>query len=514
MIVQCEACQTRFRLADDKVKDGGTKVRCSKCKQVFTVMPAEQEPEVDTVDFDSLNMEKVDDEAAGDAAIRPDDGSPQPESATGELDFSALEQDLEGAVSKDELADDFTFAGSGPSSADSEADFDAAAAFEETPGPSGPSEFSFEDDASAASIKTDGDDFSVGDSDAFESDALSFDEEKDAADTFAFGDPDDGDSFSFGDDATEKPSGEPGASDEFSLDDENPFGEEAAAEWSDQSASDDVSFDFDEPSFESSPPAAPKQGSDELQFGEINFADNDDATASNTFAADDDFSKATLQPSMDSRADLAEPPRKETPARDLDDREPLAAPVKKSKSSLSSLVTLLVLLLVALGGGAGYLYLQEGALNLNVLTRYLPFLQEYIGEVPTADPGHQIGINIAGSSYVKGKAGQLLVIQGAAVNNYPTTRSAITIKGVLLDANNQTLLQQTVFCGNYLSEDALSTMPFTAIEEAMNNQFGDSLSNMNVASGASIPFTIVFRNLPAGIANINVEIVDSKPGVR
>ena len=51
-----------------------------------------------------------------------------------------------------------------------------------------------------------------------------------------------------------------------------------------------------------------------------------------------------------------------------------------------------------------------------------------------------------------------------------------------------------------------------AIEEAMNNQFGDSLSNMNVAAGASIPFTIVFRNLPEGIANINVEVVDSKPG--
>jgi hypothetical protein len=35
---------------------------------------------------------------------------------------------------------------------------------------------------------------------------------------------------------------------------------------------------------------------------------------------------------------------------------------------------------------------------------------------------------------------------------------------------------------------------------------------MNIASGGSIPFTIVFRNLPADIATINVEVVDSKPG--
>jgi predicted Zn finger-like uncharacterized protein len=63
MIVQCEACQTRFRLADEKVKVGGIKVRCSKCKEVFTVMPPEPEPVEETVDFGSFNMEKVADEA-------------------------------------------------------------------------------------------------------------------------------------------------------------------------------------------------------------------------------------------------------------------------------------------------------------------------------------------------------------------------------------------------------------------------------------------------------------------
>jgi len=156
--------------------------------------------------------------------------------------------------------------------------------------------------------------------------------------------------------------------------------------------------------------------------------------------------------------------------------------------------------------------MQEGTINLNVVTQYLPFLQEYIGEAPVSSPGDRIGINIEGSSYVNGQAGQMLVIQGAAVNNHPTTRSAITVKGVLLDDKGQALLQQTVFCGNKLDDIALESMTFTTIEEAMNNQFGDSLSNMNVAAEATIPFTIVFRNLPAGIANINVEVVDSKPG--
>jgi predicted Zn finger-like uncharacterized protein len=37
MIVQCENCKTRFRLADERVSDRGSKVRCSKCTHVFVV---------------------------------------------------------------------------------------------------------------------------------------------------------------------------------------------------------------------------------------------------------------------------------------------------------------------------------------------------------------------------------------------------------------------------------------------------------------------------------------------
>ena len=37
MIVECQKCQTRFRMADDKVTPGGVKVRCSKCQHTFVV---------------------------------------------------------------------------------------------------------------------------------------------------------------------------------------------------------------------------------------------------------------------------------------------------------------------------------------------------------------------------------------------------------------------------------------------------------------------------------------------
>ncbi len=43
MIVQCESCESRFRLDEGLVKEGGSKVRCSKCRSVFTVFPPESE---------------------------------------------------------------------------------------------------------------------------------------------------------------------------------------------------------------------------------------------------------------------------------------------------------------------------------------------------------------------------------------------------------------------------------------------------------------------------------------
>jgi hypothetical protein len=139
--------------------------------------------------------------------------------------------------------------------------------------------------------------------------------------------------------------------------------------------------------------------------------------------------------------------------------------------------------------------------------------QQITGTGSAARADQRIGLNVAGSSYVDNReTGPLLVIQGVATNNFTEARSAITVKGLLLDAAGKVLQQQTVYCGNYLSEEKLQGMKYAQIEEAMNNQFGEGLANMNVRPAASLRFTIVFRNVPQGLSNINVEVADSKPG--
>ena len=51
MILQCDQCNTRFRLDDSKLKPGGVKVRCSKCRHVF-LAGAEQKHEES--EFDAI----------------------------------------------------------------------------------------------------------------------------------------------------------------------------------------------------------------------------------------------------------------------------------------------------------------------------------------------------------------------------------------------------------------------------------------------------------------------------
>jgi predicted Zn finger-like uncharacterized protein len=43
MIVECESCLSKFNLDEALIKEEGSKVRCSKCKNIFTVYPPQHE---------------------------------------------------------------------------------------------------------------------------------------------------------------------------------------------------------------------------------------------------------------------------------------------------------------------------------------------------------------------------------------------------------------------------------------------------------------------------------------
>ena len=53
MIIECESCQSKYNLDEGLLKSGGSKVRCSVCKNVFTAYPPEEvrieEPATDMI---------------------------------------------------------------------------------------------------------------------------------------------------------------------------------------------------------------------------------------------------------------------------------------------------------------------------------------------------------------------------------------------------------------------------------------------------------------------------------
>jgi hypothetical protein len=197
--------------------------------------------------------------------------------------------------------------------------------------------------------------------------------------------------------------------------------------------------------------------------------------------------------------------RREPGAKEEKFATPPAIPSRKSP--FKGLLVFVLVLLLALCGVAGYFFWQRGNLDI------VKIVEQFTGQGTPAGVSGQIRLSELSSSFVANReAGQLFVIQGKATNDYSEARSAIAVKGILYNENGKPLLQQTVFCGNPLDVEVLRNMPFAKIEESMNNQFGDSLSNLNIGPGKSIPFTIVFKNLPPDLAEYTVEAVDSKPG--
>ena len=146
------------------------------------------------------------------------------------------------------------------------------------------------------------------------------------------------------------------------------------------------------------------------------------------------------------------------------------------KSPLRGLMIFILLLLLALSAGAGYVFWSQGNLDLTRI------IEQVTGQSAPPQPAGQIQVTDLTSSFVNNAdAGQLFIIHGKAVNQFKEARSAIAVKGILYGKGGKQLLQQTVFCGNRLDSAKLQSWSFAKIEEAMNNQFGDSrITSYNV----------------------------------
>ncbi len=410
MIIQCEKCQTRFRLDDSRFTNKGVKVRCSKCKHVFTVRKEDS-------DADSL----------------------QPVTAL--ADFSPPVAESQATTVANE---EWSFAAEAvpPPAADSTVFGDIPlenepADFSFTPLESSP--FATEDDKMSGSV--------VQNSPETAQDDISFD----FGDiSFAGADALDGqDSGSKSDTplSTDTPADAPSNMGEIY------FGEEVT------------------------PVAVSTVSQEEMKpFSEVLSAN----LAETTVKADDDKPAQSF------------PPEAASNVQQQDELPPLSIASRRKQSPLFGvLIGAVALLVISVLGFFGYSSLSTPK------------------ETATPESG-KIGVRGISSAFVKNStAGELLVVSGEAFNDYSKPRASLQVMVTVFDQAGQKVASKNAYSGNPLTKEQLENLPLDKIEAAMANPFGDSLSNMGVVPGKSIPFVVVLANIPSGAKDFSVQSAGS-----
>jgi predicted Zn finger-like uncharacterized protein len=419
MIIQCEKCQTRFRLDDSRFTNKGVKVRCSKCKHVFTVRK-------EVSDADTLQSE------------------------TAFADFAPPVAESQTTTAANE---EWSFAA------------------ETVPPPA-----------------------------------------TDASDSTVFGDitlENEPAGFSF----------TPLESSPFATKDDKMS--ESVVQNTPETAPEDISFDFGEISFADSdavdgqdsgnksdtPPSLDTAADAPSNFGEIDFGDEPTTTpfdVSNVIQEEMKPFPAALSAHLAEATASAE----EVDKKEVDKKEqsfpseaasnvqhelpPLSIASRRKQSPLFGvLIGAVALLVISVLGFFGYSSLSTPK------------------ETATPESG-KIGVRGVSSAFVKNSsAGELLVVSGEAFNEYSKPRASLQVMVTVFDSTGKKVASKNAYSGNPLTKEQLVNLPLDKIEAAMTNPFGDSLSNMGVAPGKSIPFVVVLANIPSGAKDFSVQSAGS-----
>ena len=197
---------------------------------------------------------------------------------------------------------------------------------------------------------------------------------------------------------------------------------------------------------------------------------------------------------------------------------------KKKSSKWAFIIVLAVILFALLGAVAVVNNLKPELIPSSVrpfvsLVGY--FIEDSVSSFTDApekkgpvDPGVRLlEFNSVTGSFVESEMnGRLFVIRGVVGIKYPKPRSYILIKGNILDNKGKVVKSKQSYAGNTFIEEEIKTLPLEEIKKAMENRDGMARKNFNLPSGGTIPFMIVFDNLPDNLSEFTVEAVSSSPG--
>ncbi|MBW2616257.1 MAG: zinc-ribbon domain-containing protein [Deltaproteobacteria bacterium] len=186
----------------------------------------------------------------------------------------------------------------------------------------------------------------------------------------------------------------------------------------------------------------------------------------------------------------------------------VSAPKKSARSPLRLII--LVILLALIGAAIAIFFWAP-----DLIPDSMSFLKPVEKQVAIDSGIRRLKFPSVNGSFVDSKkTGRLFVIQGTIKNNYPKSRSFVLIKGTILDDGGRPVKMKMAYAGNAFKESEIKVLALEEINRAMKNRLGKGKKNVDVAPGATVPFTIVFENLPENLGEFSVEAVSSSPGTK
>ncbi len=561
MIITCDKCSTSFNLDDSLVNEGGSKVRCSVCKEIFTAYPLPLEVDIEPEQSSDLDLksgiededtfeepsdfEMEDSDLSFDTSeIEIDDGvEAEASDIEDEVDFFSDDDDLsmendgleieetelemeELALEEDDDDDDFLSSGSelsmdddtletGASDIDDEVDF-----------------FSGDDDMpmknSGLELKKPGldindEDLELETRDVENDDDFSFEEDEfEIVDNDSLESQDDDEVF----DGIEFEPIEDDDADDMNITESVPIiPEEEKTELSEEDTAflddpleedEEFELEFDIENNAGIDPPAEVETDDHDESWSLALDEEKASTGpepKDDFSEYDDVLEQETEPEEAlSEEEVSNMEEAETLLKDPEPgmaTAPVPPPRRNKKSPIGSIILILLLLAI----------LVCGAYIASIMTGYkipylsnvkIPFIEQLLNkgtpEVSEAKPvPNQESVN--GRFVTNETAGTLFVITGRVENPSNITYSHIEVRGALITKGKVEEKKKSTFCGNIITEEMLKTGNISDINKLAMVKTGNHDSNVNIKPGTSVPFMIVFSDLPEKLQNFTVKVI-------
>ena len=183
-------------------------------------------------------------------------------------------------------------------------------------------------------------------------------------------------------------------------------------------------------------------------------------------------------------------------------------PIIKKRRRSKLWITILLIVLLLVGASAALIVFKP-----DFLLESLPLFKKHISKEQVFDMGNKrLSFKDLNGSFVNlKKAGKLFLVKGLVVNNYPDKRKYIRIKSNILDSKSKIVESKIAFAGNPINDKELQSLSIEEINKRLMNKFGKNKINTNILPGSSIPFMIIFSDLPEDISEFTVEAISSFP---